>query len=670
MSALKEVKHIASACNHFGMCKIDFLNTGVCPSGLKSKYVAYFPQGRMEIANALAEGLIPVTEKLVEIAEACNLCGICNRQCNFITNLRPLPVMEALKTHVAEYQRTQKPVSTQSEDMILRELRQIVGEPWASNDPAILVAYSRDTALFSERNIPCYVVMTETAQEVAAVVMLAKKHNLPCLPRSSGGSGQGLSLGKGIIMDLYRMKKISVDPQDWSALIEPGVTAWELQKEAEKHGLRASVAEPSAGICSNILSTRLISPFSHAYGTGGDIVIDAEFVDCNGKIRCLNDRDGAHLFVHDRQRKPIKTVVTADIPPKVNFEAAPPENIFTKMKVKLFPIMEQEEAFLIPFSDFKKAVTLSSDLAKRRHGIGMAVISTHYCAFIIGNTSRAKKELEHVLRKKLEIEFFLMIIGDKHTRGVIEEYTDSYIDPEIFKIIMMSIPRFYGNEGIELLSELPSDKKPYEVVFKKEMIPLLKITLAPSIQNTIAYVDTDLKDFYKKVFSRPETSNLIWLMMYRITTARLGRDYNYFEIIGWISSGDIPKMEKVFGDLKSIGQRHGVVCDFGYCTTQEMGKWIFFEFDYFYRDDPAEKQKAKKAVLEALKTFNRHVSKEGLNGLLLPEKCVSQGICRTQSLLYNDIRSTKIACERIVDQVFEVGSSNADKKEKVYESVD
>ena len=47
-----KVKSIAERCPHFGMCKIDFLGTGVCPSGTKYKYVSYYPQGRMEIVNA------------------------------------------------------------------------------------------------------------------------------------------------------------------------------------------------------------------------------------------------------------------------------------------------------------------------------------------------------------------------------------------------------------------------------------------------------------------------------------------------------------------------------------------------------------------------------------------------------------------------------------------
>ena len=71
-----EARDVAAKCSHVGMCKVDFLGTGVCPSGIKSRYVAYYPQGRMEIVHALADGLIPVTERLVDIAESCTLCPL------------------------------------------------------------------------------------------------------------------------------------------------------------------------------------------------------------------------------------------------------------------------------------------------------------------------------------------------------------------------------------------------------------------------------------------------------------------------------------------------------------------------------------------------------------------------------------------------------------------
>jgi hypothetical protein len=51
-------------CRHYAMCKIDFLGSGVCASGLEKHFVSYYPQGRMILYEALAENKITVTAKM------------------------------------------------------------------------------------------------------------------------------------------------------------------------------------------------------------------------------------------------------------------------------------------------------------------------------------------------------------------------------------------------------------------------------------------------------------------------------------------------------------------------------------------------------------------------------------------------------------------------------
>ena len=94
---MKTPYETARNCRHYAMCKIDFLGSGVCESGLEKHFVSFYPQGRMILYEALAENKIPVTEKCVEIADSCNLCGKCDYQCYFLNEMRPTKVMEALK---------------------------------------------------------------------------------------------------------------------------------------------------------------------------------------------------------------------------------------------------------------------------------------------------------------------------------------------------------------------------------------------------------------------------------------------------------------------------------------------------------------------------------------------------------------------------------------------
>ena len=107
------------------MCKIDFLGTGLCPAGVEHHYVSYYPQGRMDLYHALANDLIPVTERLVDIADTCTLCGICDKQCHFVTELRPMKVMKALKEYVDTYVKGNNEVVKVEGDEVLMELKSL-----------------------------------------------------------------------------------------------------------------------------------------------------------------------------------------------------------------------------------------------------------------------------------------------------------------------------------------------------------------------------------------------------------------------------------------------------------------------------------------------------------------------------------------------------------------
>jgi Fe-S oxidoreductase len=122
----------ARRCRHYAMCKIDYLGTGLCPSGPKKHFTAYYPQGRMDIYAALKQNLIPLTEGLIDIAETCTLCGICDKQCHFVTGMRPVTVMESLKQEVQSRLDKGETVQPAPDDHILKNLQAITGPDYLS----------------------------------------------------------------------------------------------------------------------------------------------------------------------------------------------------------------------------------------------------------------------------------------------------------------------------------------------------------------------------------------------------------------------------------------------------------------------------------------------------------------------------------------------------------
>jgi len=240
-TSLKDAVAIAKKGTHCGMCRFDFLGSGVCPAGRKKGFLAYWPQGRMEIVKQLDSGRVKPTEKLKDIVNSCNLCGICDKQCNFTTQLRPEKVAKALKEYVegldeSEFQQV-------PEDQNIKGLREIVGEEWATNDPVIISSYTM-TILPRENELNYYVVMPENTEQVSKIIKFANKNNLPFLPRSGGTAfmaaaptvlAKGLSLEQGIIIDLYRLRNLEIHTESQTATVGAGITMFEHLLQKQEH---------------------------------------------------------------------------------------------------------------------------------------------------------------------------------------------------------------------------------------------------------------------------------------------------------------------------------------------------------------------------------------------------------------------------------------------------
>lgn len=557
-----DCKATAANCNHYGMCKLDFLGIGVCPSGKRSKYVAYYPQGRMEIVSALANGLIPVTVGLAHIADDCGMCRICDKQCSYLTKNRVGNVMQTLKDFVKQHVENGGPVIKPPEDAFLDALQEIVGPKWASNDPAILVAYSRDKGL-GDRHLPKYVVMVGSEEEAAAVIRLARGREVPYTLRSNGGNGWSATLGTSLIIDFHRMDSITIDKDTWTATIEPGVSGFNLQTEAARHGMRACVGEASACICANLLDTEINSLFSSAYGMGTDLIVNAHFTGDDGKIHAT-DAKGIKFLNHTRMQSP---------------------DACTRMTVKLFPKSEDETGLFIPFHDFEKALELSRTLAKRGIGFVNGVISARFASFCLTLTSRAEKELFEVMQDKMKINYLLVVCVDKYDKESIKRLTDVYLDQEAISTVMESVSKLSGDEGLDLLSEIPTDKHPYEMIFREDMNDLSRMILSPSRDDAVKYADDDLKDFYKDLLSNPRFEDCVYLNLFRINSARLARRYRFFPMLMRISLNDVSKVNEIMNNLKEIGGRHGLIAEFGNANPSKFGKWAMIEFDFFFTDD-------------------------------------------------------------------------------------
>jgi heterodisulfide reductase subunit D len=71
-----------------------------CPAGIYYGWEGYFNSGKQWMARAFLNGELPASKELLEVAEACTTCGMCETQCpNYIDTVH---VTEALRAAVIE----------------------------------------------------------------------------------------------------------------------------------------------------------------------------------------------------------------------------------------------------------------------------------------------------------------------------------------------------------------------------------------------------------------------------------------------------------------------------------------------------------------------------------------------------------------------------------------
>lgn len=610
----KEAASIAAQCRHYAMCKIDFLDTGLCPPGIDNHYVSYYPQGRMDLYDALAKKQVPVTERMVDIAETCTLCGICDKQCHFVTELRPMKVMKALKDHVDEYLSENKKAVQIEDDEILKQFKQVVGEKHATNDPAILVTYADDPFPIAEKKMPRYVVLPETKEDVKEIVSICNSNELPYAVRGNGSSVFGIVMSEGVVMDMNRMRLLSMDKDNWRVDIGAGLPAFNLQKEVHRHGFRVNSAEPSALVCANIMCSGILSTFSNAYGTGADNYVDAEFVSNQGEIFNLNDKNAPNLYGFEKQ-------------------GAPSPGICTGASIKLHPFTDDEEGIGVPFDSFEKAAAFSRELGIRRIGISIALLGSEYISTFMSPTAGLAEKVKILFEETLGIRYLVLVIGDKYAVETIKKMTQVSINDKLFRLLMLSLPQLIKGQWIEMLGELETDGNLYEIFCKEEMYPLLETVLNPSPEIIGAVVPEDLKDFYTRLYARPEMTNQAWLNTFRILSSRMGRFKHVFAFIGYVPLDKIDVIQEMNAEFKRIGNKYELKNDYGFLTPVDLGKRAILEYDYYIdHTDPSEIQRTKQAFAE-VGAMVGEMSKN-TKGIQWINTILFQGFSRKENFLY------------------------------------
>lgn len=170
---------------------------------------------------------------------------------------------------------------------IISELRAIVGERYLLVEKEDVIVYEQDGSIFQV--MPEIVVVPATVEEVSAVVKVARRADVPIVPR---GSGTGLAGGAvpaegGIVLSLTRLNRIiKIDLENRLAIVEPGVINVDVTQAVAKDGFFYAPDPSSQAACSigGNVANNSGGPHTLAYGVTTNHVLGVEAVLDDGAI--------------------------------------------------------------------------------------------------------------------------------------------------------------------------------------------------------------------------------------------------------------------------------------------------------------------------------------------------------------------------------------------------
>jgi FAD/FMN-containing dehydrogenase/Fe-S oxidoreductase len=119
---------------------------------------------------------------------------------------------------------------------LARSLRERISGEVCFDDGARAL-YAADSSNY--RQVPIGVVIPRSIDDVIAAVAVCREYDAPVLMRGAGTSLCGQTCNVAVVLDVSRHLTdiVAIDPQERTAIVEPGVICDTLREAAERHGL-------------------------------------------------------------------------------------------------------------------------------------------------------------------------------------------------------------------------------------------------------------------------------------------------------------------------------------------------------------------------------------------------------------------------------------------------
>lgn len=618
----KEELDIANNCRSCGMCRIDYLNAGQCAAAEEHVYAAHHPHGRLKIFKELLAGNLPLTKEVGNVVDSCTLCGKCNVQCYFQMEMMPGKVFLAKRKLYKEMVANEEFQEIEA-DSVLTELQDIVGESWASNDPAILTSYATFGSLSNKEILPGYVVLPKDAEQTAAIVRIANNHKIQFLPISSGTNSSNLMKEKVILIDMNRMKSLEINEDECWAEVGAGVIAFDLQKQAMQRGLRMSIGESAAGVCANQVTTGIHSFFAFKNGMMADHYIEAELVTLEGEVIQTTSAEAPQISTR----------------PQDQYQPSLP-CICTKLKIKLHRVEKDESVMFVPFKDMQEALLVAKKMATSQVGTAMGIVGVEVLSSFVSISEEDTENFLDIAKEYLNINYaILMLLNQSDLDEFREMFPElTLVDQKAMQRIIQGVPAITGPEAMVMIEDVMDEDKPYDHIFGDMLEYFLKqIKLSPQ-EVTELFAHVDDKPLRKSLGDRyfgTEFSDIEYWFNYRMFSPRFIRKHWFFSVMHFIDSDNFELIEEICQRYKKFGELHDIENDFCYITVIDGGKRFFFEYEFFCDQRDEEMLKRLKKVFFLLAyDADRMVKKE--KGVYPVLNTLFNGLKKKDYYLYNN----------------------------------